>query len=287
MQFAGPGSQMSAGPARAKAKHLAMRPQRRSGIWLVAVAALPALPAGCSQALPPAARQALIQAAQAQARGQCSTATANLDRIIRDHPRAPEIGEAYFVRGLCRARAGQWDAAESDFRAAVERSDRRDLIGRGRASLAMIAYRRGQWERAADLYADAVRDLPDQRPTDQILYYAGVSLQRAGRWREAALQFSRILWKFRDSPVADHARLKGAWNYQYFSVQVGAFCDTDRADAAIRAFAAKGLDARQEYRPGAPGPRWVVMTGRYPTYADAVAALDRVRRIQPDAHIIP
>lgn len=243
--------------------------------------------AGCQGSLPAGERRMLAEAAQMYARGQTGPAIARLDRLIRDYGQTPEIAEAHYLRGICRSQTGQLQPAAMDFIAAVSKSQRRDLTARAKASLASIHYRWGNWSRSADLYEEAVRDLDDRPPKDVILFYAGMAAQRAGRWRDAAVYFSRVVSGFGSRPIAQEARQKLSWPYEYYSVQIGAYSDTDKAELAIKSFALKGLDAWQELRQGPGAARWVVLTGRHATYGDAMTALGHVRKIQPDACLVP
>lgn len=247
---------------------------------------IPLILSGCT-IMGPAERQSLREASEQYNRGEVPAAVVRLDRLIRDYGSAPEVAEAYYLRGLCRMKMGQVRPAISDFENAVDKSQRDEVTARARASLGTIAFQNSEWGRAADLYAASVNHLPDQPPTDQILYDAGVALQRAGRWKEASFQFARILNRFRDRPIATEARRMAAWRHEYFSIQLAVFANADAAAASVSNFRARGLDAVQENLPRAGGAMWVVMAGRYALFADAVAALPRARQIQPSAFIIP
>jgi len=263
-----------------------LRPRGRRGALPWAGAVLWALAAGCVS-LPPHEQAALRQASEQYARGDLATAASSLDRLIETYDRTAEIAEAYYVRGLCRFSQRQYAAAATDFEQAVAKSRRDDLTARAKASLAAIAFQAADWDRAARLYRESVPDLPDAPPTDEILYSAGVALQRVGDWPTADLQFSRILQKFRDRPMAREARRMALWRHPYYAIQLGAYRDADNADKAVKAFRQRGLDVEQENLPRDGQALWVIMTGRYRTYADARAALPRVQQVQRDATIIP
>lgn len=245
-----------------------------------------ALLAGCTH-LPPAEREELDRAAMEYRTGQVAQALPRLDRIIKDYSQVAEIGEAYYLRGLCRAKLGQTGAAKDDFRKAADSKAGPEVAARARASLASLAFQERRWEEAAGLYADSVDDLPNESPTDEILYSAGVALQRAGRWSEARRQFARILRHFRESPAAQRARRNAEWQHDYFAIQLGAFEQADRAVAAVRSFKEKRLDAWQENHPRDGKAMWIVMTGQYRSYAEAEQGLRQARQVQADAFIIP
>jgi tetratricopeptide (TPR) repeat protein len=242
---------------------------------------------GCTQ-LSPAERQSLLSAKELYDRNQCAEAAAKLDPVIRDHGKAAEIGEAYYLRGLCRNRVGNRKGAAADFEQAIASSKNDGVIVRSKISLAAVTYQMGQWSRSADLYTEVIPKLEDKPPSDQIIYYAGVALRRAGRWREATQYFARILHRFPNSPIAGDARRMAGWQHEYFAIQLGAFQDTEHAEKAVQAYRTKNLDfVQMENHPWEGRVIWVVMAGRYRDYEDAVAAMGRVRAIAPDAHVIP
>src|SRR6478609_601140 len=105
---------------------------------------------GCT-ALPEPQKASLIRASELYESRDCGEATKRLDTLILEHGQADEIAEAYYLRGLCRMQAGRLDEAAADFDQAITKSRRDDLPPKCRASLATIAYRQGNWAKAADL----------------------------------------------------------------------------------------------------------------------------------------
>ncbi|MBI4578487.1 MAG: SPOR domain-containing protein, partial [Planctomycetes bacterium] len=240
------------------------------------LAAVSLLLAGGCATLPPNERQALIEASRQYARGDVSSAQRTAERIIRDYGQAAEIAEVYYLRGLCRFSNGQDRTAGDDFERAISRSKRSDLTAQCTASLAAIAYRRGDFKRAADLYRESVGQLRDVPPTDVILYCAGVAMRRAGDWHNANFQFARILNRFRDRPIAADARRAAAWRHPYFAIQLGAYRDRDNAAKLVQSMRQQGFDASQEYLPRNGESLWIVTTGHYSTHDEARAALANV-----------
>ena len=241
---------------------------------------------GCAS-LSDAEKESLRVASAEYERGEISSAMARLDKLIADHPSTKEIAEAYYVRGLCHARAGQYGTAQRDLLTALKNSNRDDLTAHTRASLGAVAYRQGDWGRAAEYYEAALPDLPDDPPKDQTLYYAGVALERIGQWKRARARFAEILHRFGTRPIAASARRKAAWKHQFFAIQLGAYSSTQNADRAIATLKADGYDVWQEFSSRDGGAVWLVLTGRYSTYAEAVRALKHIRTTQSDALIVP
>lgn len=277
----------SNGPTAGLAPQTQYPPRYPLGYGTCLLAGMLAILGGCTH-LGPGEKESLRLAVDLYAKHQTAEAIERLDRLIRDFPGAIEISEAYYLRGLCRTTRGDFPGASEDFAKAIESSKRTDLTARCQASLAALAYRNAAWSKAAELYAKAVEHLPDEPPTDEILYRAGLAMQRSGQWAEARRQFARILWKFRQRPIAAEARRMALWKYDYFAIQLGAYINAAQAEQAEQAFRSKGLDAvRMENQPRNGSALWVVMSGRYPTYRDAVATLPRVQRVEPSACIIP
>jgi tetratricopeptide (TPR) repeat protein len=251
-----------------------------SGVLLV-------LLAGCTQ-LGPRERQSLNEAKGLYDRNQFSEAINRLNPVIKDFGQAAEIGEAYYLRGLCRSKLGDPKGATADFEQAIASSRNDAVIVRSKISLAAVSFQTGQWSKAADLYVEVVPRLEDKPPADQVLFYAGTALRRAGRWREATQYYARILHRFPNSPIAADARRMAGWQHEYFAIQLGAYQDAGNAERAVQAYRTRNLDfVQMENHPWSGRVLWVVMTGRHRTYEDAVAALNRIRSIVPDASIIP
>lgn len=261
------------------------RVRRRA--YRLAAAALCLLGAAGCASLPAAERQQLRDASRQYQAGNTTPAVSTLDRIIRDYGQAAEIGEAHYIRGLCRFKTLQLQAASEDFERGISKSNRSDLTARCRASLAAIAFQNGNWRQAAELYGRAVGDLPDAPPTDAVLYAAGIAMQRAGDWKNANIQFARILHRFRNRPLATDARRMALWRHPYYSIQLGAYRDADRAGKATQSLRAQGFDVCQEHMPRDGQALWIVMAGRYGTYDEARVALGRARQRQSQATIVP
>ncbi|HSW45830.1 MAG TPA: SPOR domain-containing protein, partial [Phycisphaerae bacterium] len=98
---------------------------------------------------------------------------------------------------------------------------------------------------------------------------------------------AEILNRFRDRPIAADARRKASWPHPYFSIQLGVFRDSANAAKVVREWRAKNLDATQESLPAQGQATWVVMAGRHRTYAEAIQALQQVRKLHPSAFIVP
>jgi tetratricopeptide (TPR) repeat protein len=261
-----------------------MRLMSRHGIALGILSL--GLATGCSQ-LGPAEKASLAEANRAYGRGDVAGACTRLDRLIGDFDGAMEIGEAYYLRGLCRTKNRQYGLAVKDFEAAAKKSKRDDLTQNARISLASLAFQRGDWDQAVDYYDDVLSKMPAAPPKDEVLYAAGLAMQRVGKWKEASICFSQILNKFRHRPIAADARRKASWPHPYFAIQLGAFRDSANATNLVQSCRNRNIDASQESLSLQGQAMWVVMTGRYRTYAEAMDGLTQVKKWQANAVIVP
>jgi cell division protein FtsN len=87
--------------------------------------------------------------------------------------------------------------------------------------------------------------------------------------------------------MAPLARRRVALSVDYFSIQCGVYSRTENADSQAADLTRRGMPAtvRREVRDGQSV--FVVLTGRFSSYADALRALAGVRKTVPDAVIWP
>ena len=205
---------------------MSMWPRFFSG-FLVTMA-LACVSGGCNGPVPPSSAALLHAAAAAYERGDDARASQRLGTFIARHPKSEEAGEAHYLRGLVRRRAGDGDGAEADFRRAVQLTRRDDLRGLVHLALAYGAERRNDDAMARENYLAAL-DALDARsaPIPHVLYGLAVLLQRQGQWQEADRRFDRLIFLFPVTPEADAASRRArarAW-----TIQTGSF---DRHEAA-------------------------------------------------------
>ena len=247
---------------------------------------LPVAGTGCDR-LPAPAVTRIRQGHHAYQRGDYARVQRLLSPVIAAHAERPDVGEAYYVRGLARLKAGQAKAAANDFQAALRVADRSELKALLHAQLGNLAFEDGQYESAARHYRRAAPNLPDRSPTDRVLLRYGVSLQRAGRFRQAKLVLADLLTRFSSGPAAAEARRKLTWIGHYYSIQCGVYSNQANAQATARKLRAQGLQASAWRETHNGSTRFVVRAGRYTRRADAERALPNVRQTIPDAFVVP
>ncbi len=248
------------------------------------VICLAALSAGCNTAVSPEATRYLQAADAAFRQGDDPAAIEAGSRFIRMHPRLEETGEAYYIRGLARCRAGQVNAGKNDLHAALALTKRKDLIALVHCRLGDLAYQAGEMTESETHYRTAIEHVrPGAPPADEAMYRLGCILQREGRWREADLFFSRVVHFFDGTPLAelaaDHAHA-AQW-----SIQAAAMSEAASAKQLQHRLRHAGLNARTDLELRSGRVMRLVRVGSYHTYGQAKADLPKVRTIVTDAYI--
>ncbi|MFQ5492528.1 MAG: tol-pal system YbgF family protein, partial [Phycisphaerae bacterium] len=162
---------------------------------------------GCDRLPGPAVKQ-IREGHQAYRDRQYDLADRLLSEVIAQHPDAPDVAEAYLVRGLAELKSDKPGRAQADLEAGLGLSDRPELIALIHAQLGNLDYEAGRYESAAAHYGLAADDLPDLEPTDRVLLRYGISLQRSGQFHEAKQVLASLLLRFDTGPAVADARHK-------------------------------------------------------------------------------
>lgn len=254
--------------------------------WIIVAGIAAAMAAGCGGEISPQARQALQNGYDAYRGGDDAAAVRILDEFILWNNDTARTAEAYYLRGLARYRLKQTDTAGKDFQAAAEKATEPSVRAHAMAALGDLAYDRDDALQAERLYRQALADTPrGTSPADQAHYRLGCLLQQQGRWAEADLQFSRVMYLFKESPLARLSadRLHAvAW-----TIQAGLYADKSQAVAKAQQFRAEPLAAQARAVLGGDGQTaYAVQVGRYSTIEQARSQLAAVRVRCKDAVII-
>jgi len=254
--------------------------------WVLVVLAGWSCVGGCST-LPSHAAERIKKADRAYRVRRYTVAEELLAPVIEAHSRTPDAAEAFYIRALCRLKAGRLVEAEGDLEQAKCLTRRNGLLDRVHAQLGNIEFDKGRYHRAVVYYEAAYDDLPNRPPKDRIGYQYGVSLQRVGHAAEARSVFGDVVTKYPRSPVAAQARRKAAWQHDSFFIQCGAYRKIAGAHQHASSLKNQGVDAIAVPEKGVSSRLYMVRVGPYRTYAAARGALPDVQRVQPDAFIIP
>ncbi len=241
--------------------------------------------AGCAD-MPPAGRELLLRIDQSYVGGAYADAERQATEFLTRFSSSPAVGEAHYLRGLCRVRLNRPDEARADFVAGAA-SSREDLAAYCEAMLGHLAFSAGDDEAAVGHYAVAVSRLPPRPPADEIHYRYAVCLQRVGQWAEARRVLARVLDAFGEGPCGEAALRRMAWRHEYFAIECGAYPRVDEATRAAGALGRRGLTVSIEFSAVDGKGAWRLLTGRYATHQLARADLPRIQAVEPGAKIVP
>lgn len=243
-----------------------------------------ALSAGCITTVKPEAARYLQAADAAFRRGDDTAAIEAGSQFIQMYPRLEQSGEAYYIRGLARCRAGKVNTGKADLQTALTLTKRKDLMALVHCRLGDLAYQADEMAESEGHYRQALRYVrPGAPPADEAMYRLGCILQREGRWREADLFFSRVMHFFDGAPLA-----KRSAEHAYaarWSIQTAAMSKVASAKQLKRRLRLAGLDARTDLELRNGRVMRLVRVGSYRTYGQAQADLGKVRTIVTDAYI--
>lgn len=236
---------------------------------------------GCTS-LPPDAAKQVNQGKAAFDGGRYADCDRTLTAVLNVHSANPAAADAFYYRGLARTQLRQRDPARRDLDSAARLAKDPALRALAHAQLGNLDFDDQRYGDAIRHYRAARPDLPASAPIDRILYQYGVALERTGASAESRQIFAELTQKYPSSPFAVQAgsRRGGA---NVFSIQCGVFNRGDLAQQAAGRLRGQGFDATVV----PDGGSFKVRVGRYRTYAEASAQLPRVRRVQPDAFIVP
>lgn len=231
-------------------------------------------------------RAVLLEGERAFREREYGRATERLSTFITEVKNGPEVARALYVRGMARALAGQRTWAYSDLQTAA-RLDGPEVPWQPHAALGVLYFEDENWAAAERAFAQAVARMPDAPPKDAYLFRMGVCAERTGRWQDALETFRRLKSKFTSGLYAGLADRRLQLRASYFAVQCGVFSQRENAEQLAADLNRQGLRTavRQEQRDG--NPVWVVLEGRYDSFAAANQGLAKVRGYVSQAVLWP
>ena len=239
---------------------------------------------GCGGAAPRQGIRLLAESENSLVRGDYNDTIKKADRFLREYGGTREAGRAYYLRGKAKLSLSDISGAKSDLQEAVRRSGNADVRANARLALGQLAFDSGQMLLAEELYRDAISDIEVGKPPgDHAHYRLGCVLQRRGLWRQAELEFRRVVEYFANTELA--RRSSRRVNATAWTVQAGAFRNEPRAALLVKKLRAGGLLPDVKPVLGKSGPLFVVVVNRYGTYQQAAKMLSSVKKYQADAFV--
>jgi tetratricopeptide (TPR) repeat protein len=245
------------------------------------------LAAGCA-GLTPEQRTWMADGEQAYEAQRYTDAVDRLTLVIDAvGPQRPEYARALYIRGMCRAQAGDRSGAYTDLRQCVANAAAGDVVWRAYVVLGTLHFEDGKWADAMVAYRAASDRMPRQPPKDTVLFRLGLCYERLGKWRNARTAYAVLAEELPGGTFEAEARRKLNRNAEHFSIQAGVFSVGSNAEAHVSSLRQRNLPAYVRREVHNRVPRHVVLVGQYASYDEAVRQLGRVRQLAPDAVLWP
>ncbi|NIA06716.1 MAG: tetratricopeptide repeat protein [Actinobacteria bacterium] len=252
----------------------------------VSLALLPLLLllASCQPKITEQGKRQLLNAAKLVEEGSYVPAIDELERFIDTYPSSHEAAEAYYMLGLSRLQTDDSAQAEQNFESALSAAEVPVLEYYVRMSLANLAFERQDYSRAGKYYGRYLDELPHKAPFYLAYYRYGMSLQALGRWKQADVQFSRVLYLF---PQADILRsVQERFGRTHYAIEIGRFSSFELAGRQREEFSDLVIDLPQVRR-STEGWCYVNLYGNFSNLAQAEQALEQIRPRVSQARIVP
>ncbi len=282
---AAPGGAKRRGPVRARGGRRYAFVMSRTvaiGAWLVVLCGL----SGCESA-GPRAPDLLAEGEAAYRARQYDTAVTRLSGFLGSAGTQPEAARALYVRGMAYAQTGRRAQAYADLQRAAAQAGDPQVAGGAWAVLGVMRFEDEDWAGAVQALRRAVDQLPAGAPEDALRYRLALALERTGQWSAAQRAFRELLEKFPQGAYQKVAARRLQLRPDHFAVQCGVFASASSADELAAQLRGDGLPAEVRREPRGGETRYVVLAGRYETYAQARKALAQVKARLPDAVLWP
>ena len=245
---------------------------------------LPLVLASCQPRITEQGKRQLIDAANLLQQGSDAQAVVQLERFIDAFTRSYEVAEANYLLGISRVRTNQFAGAEENFDSALARADVPILEHYVRLSLANLAFERRDYVRAGKYYGRYLDRLPRREPFHLAHFRYGLSLQALGQWKQADVQFSRVLYLF---PRADILTgVQERFGKTHYAIELGRFSSFDSAAEQRQQFADLDIPLPRVRRTS-DGWSYVNLYGSFSKLAQAQQVLEQIKPRIQQARIVP
>lgn len=215
------------------------------------------------------------------------------DSYIQKNPSAPNVDEAYYLRGIARLSRGSPSdkaAAGADLQAAITKSSRDDLKAKAYRALGDLAFENQSWQQAVEHFEKSLDHVPASQGDAHLQYYLGASLQNLGQFERARPCFDRVIALNTDPLLVQRSLTRRSATS--FSLQFGAFREQSNAAELVKQLKAApaphgpiNASITTELRDGQL--RYFVRSGSYGTFDLASAASTALLPKYPRITIVP
>ena len=214
-----------------------------------------------------------------------SAASSVANQFIMQNPGSAALDEAYYLRAISREARGNLAGAAADYRQAIALSHRPDLLGKSYKALGDMAFVKSNYAAAATDYLNSLHLDPAAAPGPLMLFRVATALQNTGHWNQARTYYAQLAGGFSQSPLAAVALSRMALTH--FAIQYGAYIYSQPAWAEANALKSQGIAAVVLMQVSKGRRLFVVQSGQYQTYADALAARQKIAATNPQAIVSP
>ncbi len=263
----------------------ASKPRMFDGIVCLLLPVFLLICVSCRSQIPEQGKRQLRSSAQLIREGSYSVAADELGKFLEAYPSSDEVSEAHYMMGLSLVQTSQPDRAEEAFNLALAVADVPILVHYVRVSLANLAFERHDYSTAGEFYGSYLDDLPRREPFHLAYYRYGLALQAQGRWKQADIQFARVLQFFPEVDILPSVRKHFGWTS--YAIELGRFASFELASQQRRDFADLSSQLRWQAQRGPDGWQYVNFYGKFPDFERAKDALAVIKPRLAQARIVP
>ena len=254
---------------------------------------LPSLTVGCfgtpnqpatAEVSPP--DQLWEQAELARVAGRHAEAAELYATFHRFHYRDPRAAEALLDAGTEFRRAGNIDRARDHLITAAQKGDPR-IAPHAWLQLGYLERAEGQFAAAAMRFQDAAQSAMEIETRAEALLEAGLSMQRAGAFAEAARPLNACVQLRSQAPKHAEEAERALRQPPFFTVQIGVFKARERAENLMKKLANSNLEATMDMRPSETGAVFRVTSGQFARRPEAERHAQRIKALGHEAWIQP
>ncbi len=241
--------------------------------------------ASCRPDITEIGKRQLRSAADLVNEGAYDAAAEKLDKVIKAYPASGEVGEAQYMIGLCRVHTGQTDLAQLAFSDALDVADVPILEYYIRLSLANLAFESRKYSVAREFYGPYIDNLPRREPFQLAYYRYGLMLQANGQWKQADVQFARIMQIFPETDILPSVRTH--FGHTHYAIELGRFLSAELAASQRREFTDLSPKPYWKTKHTPDGWQYVNLYGEFPDRQQAEHALGQIKPRLAQARIVP
>jgi outer membrane protein assembly factor BamD (BamD/ComL family) len=162
-----------------------------------------------------------------------SRAKSLCEELMANYPEAAQVNDAKYYLGLSELRLNNFDQAKAIFESLVKELPQGPLSDKANLGLIDVANLSEHYEQALEQAKAFLAAQPQTSSLSLVYLKMARSNLKLARWDEARKLLNKILQEFPQS-MEFHTAIQLLEEKQYYTVQVGAFLDRERADRLSR-----------------------------------------------------